>query len=71
MNSTIIATVVIVGVCGCVALLIWWLKQRSKGQEITSDWTSEGDTSFVSKIAEPPAKKPEATTEELKNQPPS
>jgi hypothetical protein len=65
MNSTIAATIIVVGV---VALLIWWLSHRSKGQKTTSEWESEGDTSFVSKISEPTTDKQQPRVEKPKSQ---
>jgi hypothetical protein len=53
-----------------IVLLIWRPKRRSKDQKLSTEWESEGDTSFVSKTTEPPAQKPDATREEFRNQPP-
>jgi len=56
MNSTIVAAIIVVGTGG-LALLIWWLNHRLNGRKsaskTTSEWTSEGDTSFVSKSRNP------------------
>jgi len=60
MNSTIVAAIIVVGTGG-LALLVWWLNHRLNGRKsaskTTSEWASEGDTSFVSKSSEPTADK--------------
>jgi len=73
MNSTIVAAIIVVGTGG-LALLIWWLNHRLNGRKsaskTTSEWTSEGDTSFVSKISETTADSQRSPVEKPKSQAP-
>jgi hypothetical protein len=74
MNSTIVAAIIVVGIGGSLALLVWWLNHRSNGRKstskTTSEWTSEGDTSFVSKISETTADSQRSPVEKPKSQAP-
>jgi len=70
MNPTIVAAIIVVGAGGSLALLIWRINHRSKDRKSTSDWTSEGETSFVSKTSGPTADKQQPPVDEPKSQAP-